>query len=96
MKRVFVLLWLLIASTLLHAGEKPIAELGVEGMTCPVCVYTVKKSLEKLPGVSDVKVSLKLKKARVEFSDKENIPSTEEIKKVISDAGYTPGSVEIK
>ncbi|MGE3319497.1 MAG: cation transporter [Candidatus Berkiella sp.] len=39
--------------------------LNVPTMTCPICPITVKESLEKLPGVIQVKIDLKRKTATV-------------------------------
>ena len=43
--------------------------LSVPGMYCEVCPITVKKALEKVPGVSKVDVSFKKKEAVVTFDD---------------------------
>lgn len=58
----------LVASPATHAGEKTIT-LAVENMFCAACPYTVKASLEALPGVSKVVVSYKAKTAVVTFDD---------------------------
>lgn len=43
--------------------------LSVPGMYCAVCPITVKKALEKVPGVSKVRVSYEKKEALVTFDD---------------------------
>lgn len=43
--------------------------LSVPGMNCAVCPITVKKALQKVPGVSKVDVSLQKKEALVTFDD---------------------------
>lgn len=43
--------------------------LAVPGMTCAACPITVKKALQKVPGVSMVKVSYEKKEAIVNFDD---------------------------
>ena len=43
--------------------------LSVPGMYCAVCPITVKKALEKVPGVSKVNVSFEKKEAVVTFDD---------------------------
>jgi periplasmic mercuric ion binding protein len=45
------------------------ATLNVPGMTCPVCPITVKKALEKVPGVSKVDVRFEKKQVLVTFDD---------------------------
>lgn len=60
--------------------------LSVSGMTCAVCPITVKKALEKVPGVSKVKVSFAKKEAVVTFDDaKTNIQALES---ATFEAGY--------
>jgi periplasmic mercuric ion binding protein len=59
--------------------------LAVPGMSCPVCPITVRKALEKVPGVSRVKVTFETKEAVVVFDDaKTNI-------KILQDATYSAG-----
>ncbi|MHB1352347.1 MAG: mercury resistance system periplasmic binding protein MerP [Thiobacillus sp.] len=43
--------------------------LSVPGMSCEVCPITVRKALEKVPGVSRVTVSFRKKEAVVTFDD---------------------------
>ena len=43
--------------------------LSVPGMYCAVCPITVRKALEKVPGVSRVNVSFEKKEAVVTFDD---------------------------
>lgn len=65
--------------------------LSVPGMYCAVCPITVKKALEKVPGVSKVNVSFEKKEAVVTFDDaKTNIKALED---ATFEAGY-PSSVQ--
>lgn len=60
--------------------------LSVPGMYCEVCPITVRKALEKVPGVSKVNVSFEKKEAIVSFDDaKTDIKVLEE---ATFDAGY--------
>ena len=60
--------------------------LSVPGMYCAVCPITVKKALQKVPGVSKVDVSLEKKEASVTFDDaKANIDNIQE---ATFEAGY--------
>lgn len=43
------------------------AVLDVQNMTCGLCPITVKKALEKVPGVSQVQVNFEAKTAKVIF-----------------------------
>jgi mercuric ion binding protein len=65
---------LLLASILVFGFSSAYAApqtvtLSVPGMYCEVCPITVKKSLEKVPGVSKVKVSFEAKEAIVTYDD---------------------------
>src|SRR5215469_3218622 len=60
--------------------------LNVSKMTCAACPITVKKALQKVPGVSKVDVSYEKKQAVVTFDDaKTNLGS---LVKATTDAGY--------
>jgi mercuric ion binding protein len=60
--------------------------LNVSGMTCPVCPITVKKSLEKVPGVSKVDVRFEKKQVLVTFDDAKT--NTDALVKATTNAGY--------
>lgn len=60
--------------------------LSVPTMTCPLCPITVKKALEKVPGVKHVTVDFKTKTAIVSY-DKEKTTTTN-LLKATEDAGY--------
>lgn len=59
---------LLLATSLASAAEHTIT-LDVADMTCAACPITVKKALNKVPGVSKVSVSLEQKQAVVTYDD---------------------------
>ena len=60
--------------------------LNVSGMTCPVCPITVKKALEKVPGVSKVDVRFEKKQVLVTFDDAKT--NTDALVKATTNAGY--------
>jgi periplasmic mercuric ion binding protein len=60
--------------------------LNVSGMTCPVCPITVKKALERVPGVSKVDVRFEKRQALVTFDDAKT--NTDALVKATTDAGY--------
>jgi mercuric ion binding protein len=65
--------------------------LDVQNMTCAVCPITVRKALERVPGVTDAKVDFDKKTASVSFDpDKANLAA---LTKATADAGY-PSSVQ--
>ncbi len=65
--------------------------LDVKNMTCEVCPITVKKSLEKVPGVSAVKVDFGKKTAMVTFDPDKTKP--EALTRATTNAGY-PSTVQ--
>jgi periplasmic mercuric ion binding protein len=73
------------------AGPMQTVTLDVQNMTCAVCPITVKKALERVPGVTDAKVDFDKKTASVSFDpDKANLAA---LTKATADAGY-PSSVQ--
>lgn len=64
----------LLASSAAFAAEKTVT-LAVSGMYCAACPITVKSSLEAVPGVEKVVVSLANKTAVVTFDDEKTAPT---------------------
>jgi periplasmic mercuric ion binding protein len=65
--------------------------LNVSRMTCAACPITVKKALERVPGVSKIEVQYERKQMLVTFDDaKTNVDA---LVKATTDAGY-PSTVE--
>ncbi len=60
--------------------------LNVSGMTCPACPITVKRALEKVPGVSKVDVRFEKKQVLVTFDDAKT--NTDALVKATTNAGY--------
>ena len=60
--------------------------LHVQNMTCELCPVTVKKSLEKVPGVSQVRIDFAKKTATITFDADQAQVST--LVKATTDAGY--------
>ena len=68
------------------AATQEIVTLDVQNMTCAVCPITIKKALEKVPGVNDVKVDFEHKTATVHLdADKANAAL---LTKATADAGF--------
>ena len=68
-----------------------IVTLSVENMTCAVCPITVKKSLEKVAGVTQTKVSFETKEAIVTYDDSKT--TLKKLQDATFEAGY-PSSVK--
>jgi mercuric ion binding protein len=76
----------LVAVMPLTALAAQIAVLDVQNMTCEICPVTVKKSLEKVPSVSQARIDFAKKTATVKFdADKTNAAA---LVKATTDAGY--------
>lgn len=81
----------LLASSVAFAGEKTVT-LAVPDMYCAACPITVKASLDAVPGVAKVVVSLAARTATVTFDDaKTTVPA---LITATTNAGYpsTPKS----
>ena len=74
----------------LLAGTLQTVTLDVQNMTCAVCPITVKKALERVPGVTDAKVDFDKKTASVSFDPDKTSPVA--LTKATADAGY-PSSI---
>lgn len=74
----------------LAAAPKTVT-LDVKNMTCEVCPITVRKSLEKVSGVSAVKVDFDRKTATVTYDPDQARP--EALSKATTNAGY-PSTVQ--
>lgn len=69
-----------------QAAESKTVTLDVPGMTCKFCPITIRKALEKVQGVTEVKASFETKTATVSFDpDKANV---EALTKATANAGY--------
>ena len=60
--------------------------LKVSGMTCEACPITVKKALQKVPGVSKIDVLYEKKQVVVSFDDSKT--NTDALVKATTNAGY--------
>lgn len=80
-------------SNMANAKENVTAVLDVPGMTCKFCPITIRKALEKVPGVIEVKAKFESKTATVVFDP--TITDVEMLTKATANAGY-PSSVKNK
>jgi len=84
-KQQFALLALAILVAPAWASSRTVT-LSVPTMDCPVCPITVKKALNKVPGVLDAKVDFPKREATVTFDDAK--ASVDALAKATGDAGY--------
>ena len=91
MRRLLLAATLALSPFAALAGAPRTITLDVKNMTCAVCPITVRKALEKAPGVQSVKVDLGAKTATVTFDpDKADAAA---LIKATTEAGY-PASVK--
>jgi mercuric ion binding protein len=84
--RITIVIVLLLVAVGAFAAATQTVTLDVQSMTCPTCKITVKKALEKVPGVSEATIDYDKKTATVRFDpDKTNTPT---LVKATTDAGY--------
>ena len=76
-----------------HSGEPQRVVLDVPGMNCPLCPISVKKALERVPGVHEAKADLATKSAEAKYDPDRTSPQV--LTKALSDAGY-PATVRAK
>ena len=88
--RLALLLAAVVTTSAWSAGNRTVT-LAVDNMDCAVCPITVRKSLEKVPGVESAKVDFKSKLAVVAFDASKTTP--EALTKAMADAGF-PSSVK--
>jgi len=73
-------------------GQSKSLSIKIVGMTCVMCLNTVQKTLQNLPGVLEINVNLSAEKAHIIYN--ENDFSIYDVKKAIEDAGYDYIGVE--
>lgn len=71
-----------------------VVDIDVQGLTCPFCVYGLQKNLGKTAGVANAEVSLDARRVRIELKPGQQ-PDIEQYKKIIRDAGFTPGDARV-
>jgi mercuric ion binding protein len=79
-------LLLLAAAMSAFAAEPKTAQFEVSGMTCSLCPLTVRKALERVPGVLDANADLVTHSAQARY-DPDKV-SPEVLAKAVSDAGF--------
>ena len=85
-KSLIALLCTILLSAAALAGGRQTATLDVSNMDCAVCPITVRKALEKVPGVESAKVDFKARTAVVAFDPARTTPQA--LTKATSDAGF--------
>lgn len=90
MRKMLIALLAALPLAVLAVTPKTVT-LAVQNMTCPLCPVTVKKSLEKVPGVSAVQVDFDKKTAIVTYDS--DLAQPDALTKATTSAGY-PSTVQ--
>lgn len=69
------------------AAEPRTVVLQVEGMTCSLCPITVRKALERVPGVLNAKADYAARRAEAKYDPDRTSP--EALAAAVSNAGFT-------
>jgi len=81
-----------LATVLLFApatwAQAPEYSLGVDGMSCPFCVYGLEKQLKKLEGVTGVETDLEQGEILVSMKDGETL-QRDSVDQAVTRAGFT-------
>ena len=85
MRNLLIAALLAVPFAALAANPETIV-LDVQNMTCSLCPITVKKALQKVPGVTDAKIDFAAKTATVKFDPDKASPAV--LVKATTDAGY--------
>ena len=83
---IFIILSLMLMPLAAHATETKTVTLDVEKMTCQFCPITIRKALEKVPGVTKAKASFDTRTATITFHPAKT--NVEALIKATTNAGY--------
>ena len=85
MRRLIAAVLLAVPLSVLAADPQTVV-LDVQNMTCELCPITVKKALDKVPGVATTKIDFAKKTATVKFDpERANVAA---LVKATTNAGY--------
>ena len=76
------------------AGTPKTVTLDVKNMTCELCPVTVKKALEKTPGVAKAQIDFAKKTATVTFDP--DVATVASLAQATTNAGYPSTAREVK
>jgi len=76
------------------AAGQQVVDIDIEGMSCKFCAHSVQKNISKLPYVEKADVNIETKKAHIVITTGKEA-NIEQLKKKISDSGFTSVKVTI-
>ena len=75
--------------------DRAYIKIEIKGLACPYCAYGMEKELKKVAGVNKVEIELKTGMAYISTPIAQK-PTKENLTKIVTDAGFTAGEIEIK
>lgn len=90
---ISIAIFLFLPLSVFAAGEQ-VVDIDIEGMSCKFCAYGIQKNLSKLPYVEKAEVNIETKKAHIVIVSGKQA-NIDQLKKQISDSGFTPVKVTI-
>lgn len=92
--RSYILVLAVFLSLNVFAGTPKTVTLDVKNMTCELCPVTVKKALEKTPGVAKAQIDFAKKTATVTFDP--DVTTIATLTQSTTNAGYPSTALEVK
>ena len=68
-------------------------QIRVDGLACPFCAYGLEKKLKKVDGATNLQIEFEEGIVSLEVP-KDKKPTEESLKKVVTDAGFTPREIK--
>ena len=90
MKKIALVLVTLLWLPAAWSADQEVVDIGVSGLACPFCAFSLEKNLSKLLEVDSAEVDLAANSARVVIKA-DHTADLEQIKQAIVKAGFTPG-----
>jgi copper chaperone CopZ len=75
------------------AQELSYVKIEVNGLACPFCAYGLEKKLKEIDGVETVEIDVEEGMAFISMNSDQKA-SKEDLEKIVTDAGFTPGAID--
>ena len=76
------------------SDDRQVVVIGVNGLACPFCAYSLEKNLAELAEVESVKVDLAKSSTRIVIKPGKTA-DLDKIRQAVVKAGFTPGEAKI-
>jgi len=95
MKNIISIITVLLLSLSFSFAQQREVQVRVDGLSCPFCAYGLEKKLLKLDGVMNLTIDVD-NGILTFYEEKGKVVLEEEIRRVVKDAGFTPGEITYK